>query len=492
MVTTVAYSGNKNYRTFSAVCDNQFGRTVLYTNLEQVDRTNLKDDFDKQIGIHNKNKKAIEYLDRYYRGDQPILYRAKKVRPDINNKIVENHAFELVESKTAELVGEPVQYVLRGTDEQKSLLIKELNDYMESEDKTYHDIELCRWRSICGTSYRFVPNDNGQSGIMDETPFAIRIENPADTFVVYYSGSKLPAYSCQTRYDVEGKPYYFIYTQNEAYEIRDDKLKYLGLNGNGMIPVIEYPNNERRLSDIEITIGITDSLNKMESDRINGIEQFVQALMKFKNCEIDKDTFLEMVGLGAVVVKDIGSGVQSDVSMMTAELNQEQSQVAKDDLYQNFLLIQGKAGRQESAGSDTGQAAALRGGHLDSERRAELSEPVFKRSERQFLRVILNRLRIKGLSTLKISDIEIKVTRSKMENMLVKAQVLQILLSAGIEYGRAIKTINLWSDPEEVTIESTPRMDILYPTTVQVEEQEAVTVDPMKPDSMIPNGGDAE
>lgn len=489
----MAYSNAKNRQTFDIACDNQFGRTVLYTNLEKVDSTNLKEDFDKQLGLHNKNKKAIEYLDRYYRGDQPILYREKKVRPDINNKIVENHAFELVESKTAEKVGEPVQYVLRGTDEKKSLLIKELNDYMEAEDKSYHDIELCRWQSICGTAYRFVPNDNGQSGIMDETPFAIRIENPADTFVVYYSSSNLPAYSCQTRYNEDDEPYYFLYTQSEAFEIRDDNLKRVGYNGNGMIPVIEYPNNERRLSDIEMTISITDAMNKMESDRINGIEGFVQALMKFKNCEIDKDTFLNMVGLGAVVVKDTGSGVQSDVSMMTSELNQEQTQVSKDDLYQNFLLIQGKAGRQENHGGDTGQAVSLRNGHLDSERRTELAEPIFKRSERQFLRVVLNRLRIKGLSSLKISDIEIKLTRSKMENMLVKAQVLKILLDAGIAYPRAIKTINLWSDPEEVTIESKDRMEIVYPTDVNVVAQQTTQMsDPMNPNTIVPEVGDVE
>ncbi|MCJ7481336.1 MAG: phage portal protein, partial [Thermodesulfovibrionales bacterium] len=37
--------------------------------------------------------------------------------------------------------------------------------------------------------------------------------------------------------------------------------------------------------DIEITIDITDSINKMASDRTNGIEQFVSAWVKFINCE---------------------------------------------------------------------------------------------------------------------------------------------------------------------------------------------------------------
>ena len=452
----------KNVRPFTAVCNNEFGRKIICTNQESINQDNIIDELDKALSIHQQNIKEIMYLDRYYRGDQPILYYKKIVRPEINNRIVENHAFELVESKTAELVGEPVQYVLRGTDPKKSELVKKLNDYMESEDKGFYDTELCRWRSICGTSYRFVPNDMGKGNLMDETPFAIRIEHPADTFVVYFANSKNPAFSCQIRKDTNDKEFYFIYTQNQYFKIQNRAIQKSGVNGNFMIPVIEYPNNERRLSDIEMTILLSDELNKMQSNRMNGIEQFVQALMKFKNCEIDKKEFINMVNLGAISIKGTSKNGDCDVDIMTSELNQDQNQVAKDDVYQNFLLIQGKPGRQENSGGDTGQAVVLRNGYYDSEKRAELSEPIFKKSERDFLRVVLNRLRVLGEIDLKISDIEIKITRSKTDNMSVKASVLQILLSCGIEYGRAIKTVGLWSDPEEVTIESRDRMELLY------------------------------
>lgn len=462
-------SRRKNIRPFTSVCDCDFGRKTIHTTAKVITAENIIKELESALSVHIKNRAEIEYLDGYYRGDQPILYRQKKVRADINNRIVENHAFELVESKTAEIVGEPIQYVLRGTDKDKSEAIKQLNDYMESEDKGYHDIELCRWRSICGTGYRFVDRDNGMAGIMDETPFFIRTENPMETFVVYFSDSKLPAYSCQIRCDEDGDEVYFIYTNTEYFRIKGWSIIESGVNGNRMIPVIEYPNNERRLSDIEMTILITDSINVMQSDRVNGIAQFIQALMKFKNCEVDEESFLNMVKLGAVCVKDTGDGKQSDVDIMTAELDQQQSQVAKDDAYQNFLLIQGKPGRQENSGGDTGQAVVLRNGHYEAEKRAELSEPIFKRAERNFLRVVLHNLRVNQLLDLKLSDIEIKITRSKTDNMLVKAQVLQLLLSSGIEYGRAIKTINLWSDPEEVTIESRDRMEVLYPSEPQVD-----------------------
>ena len=126
----------------------------------------------------------IEYLDRYYRGDQPILYRRKSVRPEINHKVVINIAKKAVDTHTAEMAGEPIQYVLRGTDEIKSEQIKRLNAIMDGEDKQYYDQELCKWRAICGTAYRFVGVATEDMKLLDESPFFFTVEEPTETFVV--------------------------------------------------------------------------------------------------------------------------------------------------------------------------------------------------------------------------------------------------------------------------------------------------------------------
>lgn len=41
---------------------------------------------------------------------------------------------------------------------------------------------------------------------------------------------------------------------------------------------------------------------------------------------------------------------------MTAELNQEQTQVSKDDVYRQVLVVDGMPDRQQNTGGDTGQA----------------------------------------------------------------------------------------------------------------------------------------
>ena len=458
---------SKNIRPFTAVCGCNFGRQIIYTNKLKIDKTNIIEELNKALVIHNQNAIEIEYLDRYYRGDQPILYRKKVNRPEVNNKIVLNLAYELVERKTADICAEPIQYVLRGTDDQKSDEITELNITMDSESKQECDIDICRWRSICGTAYRFIGNDSGENELLDESDFALFSENPIYTFVCYYSNGK-PAFSCQIREGENGETVYFCYTNRDWFKISDGKIDDSGKNGNGAIPVIEYPNNARRLSDIEITLPITDAINTLNSDRINGIEQFVSAWIKFVNCEIDKEQFREMRQEGALVVKSNNGGEnKADVDVMTNELNQTEGQVVFDDLFQRFLSIQGLATRQGNTGGDTQGAVNLRNGHYDAELRTAINEPILKKSERMSLKIILNRLRINRGFTLMPSDIEIHINHNKMDNLLTKSEALQMLLNSGINYKRAIKTVDLFSDPEQVAVESKDRMDILYPTEVQ-------------------------
>lgn len=449
----------KNIRPFTAVCDCNFGRKIIKTNKSQINARNIVEELNKALAIHNQNAIEINYLDRYYSGDQPILYRKKVNRPEVNNKLVVNLAYELVERKVADICAEPIQYVLRGTDEKKSEEITELNVTMDSESKQEVDIEICRWRSICGTAYRFIGNDDGNGDLLDESNFSLSSEDPRYTFVVYYSNNK-PAFSCQIREGENSETIYFCYTANEWFDIRDGKIFESGINGNRAVPVIEYPNNARRLSDIEITILITDGINKLQSDRINGVEQFVSAWIKFINCEIDKDTFREMRQEGALVVKsNNGAENKADVDVMTNELNQTEGQVVFDDLFERFLSIQGLANRSNNnSGGDTGNAVNLRNGHYDAGLRTAINEPILKKSERMSLRIILNRLRINKGFTLMPSDIEIHINHNKLDNLLTKAEALEILIRIGIDPKIAVKVVDMFSDPEFVSTQSIEMM----------------------------------
>ena len=461
----------KNRISFIDVCRGNFGRKVIYSSADEINEKNIVEELGKALAIHWQNRREINYLDRYYRGDQPILYREKTVRPEINNRTVENHALEIVRFMTAQNFGEPVQYVSRKDDEKITKMVDELNDLMSTIDKSAYDIELGEWQSICGTAYRFVWVEG-----VSESPFEINTLNPKDVFIVYSNrnGNK-PLMSVQQIRTSNGGNRYICYTEKKYYEIENSKVDTLKTKANGFfkIPVIEYPNNSRRLSDIEIVITMLDTINKIQANRMDGIEQFVQAFMKFVNCDIDENKFLEMCHLGAIKVK-AQQGVQADVSMITSELKQDQTQIAKDDVYKNILIIEGMPNREQNTGGDTGQAVYLRNGWDFAEQRAKLDEPIFIRSEKQFLKIALYTLNTLNDSNikLKLSDIDVKITRNKTDNMMVKAQALTYLLDKGINPKIAIKTCDLWGDPEKVYMQSKEYLEAKYKTAKELQNEQ--------------------
>ena len=360
-----------NSNSFIDLCQGHFGRKIAYTNVDRITKENVVGVVGKAISVLNYNRPAIRYLYDYYKGDQPIHYREKKVRPDINNRTCENHALEIVRFSTSQTYGEPIQYVSRKTDKKINDAVDKLNDYMKDAHRQARDIKLGNFQSAVGTAYKVTLK--GKS--TDIVPFRIHIPNPLNTIVVYSAKDDSDMLSIQVLKDEKDEQYYQCYSDDLYFIIKGGRVIDSGINGFGGIPIVEYPNNPDRLSDIEIVITLLDQINKMQSDRMNGIEQFIQAFMLFKNCEIDEKKFLQMCDLGAVEVKDSGQGMQSDVKLMTAELNQQQTQVAKDDVYRQVLVVEGMPDRQQNTGGDTGQAVYLRNGWDFAEQRAKLDEP---------------------------------------------------------------------------------------------------------------------
>ena len=100
---------------------------------------------------------------------------------------------------------------------------------------------------------------------------------------------------------------------------------------------------------------------------MDGMEQLVQAFIKFINCDITKEEYEEFLQLGAIKVKSV-DGQAADVGVVTTELNQTQSQTLKDDYYNAMLTICGMPNRNGgSSTSDTGSAVLLRDGWSDAE-----------------------------------------------------------------------------------------------------------------------------
>lgn len=97
--------------------------------------------------------------------------------------------------------------------------------------------------------------------------------------------------------------------------------------------------------------------------------------------------------------------------------------------FKSGYLICGMPNRNGgSSTSDTGSAVIMRDGWSAAEARAKDSELMFKKSERIFLKVVLNICRTLADMDLKVCNVEIRFTRRNYENILQKAQVLDLML----------------------------------------------------------------
>lgn len=425
-----------------------FGRRVIKTSTTNITSENVVDVLLKALSIHALNRSEIDYLWEYYKGKQPILHRQKEVRPEITNRIVENRANEIVSFKVGYLCGEPIQYVGKNGSEEITQGITRLNELMFAEDKAAQDQEIVEWQMICGTAYRLVlPDEKSEE---DEAPFELYTLDPRDTFVVYSNeiGNK-PVMAVKYSKDDNEITHYSIYTENMYYLVEDGILKESTPHALDTIPIFEYPANNARLGSFEIVLPLLDTLNNITSNRMDGIEQVIQAFIKFINCDISKEEYEEFLQLGAIKVKSV-DGANADVGVVTTDLNQTQTQTLKEDCYNAILTICGMPNRNGGTStSDTGAAVLLRDGWSLAEARAKDSENMFKKSEKKMLKLVLRICRELSDLNLGLKDIELQFTRRNYENIQSKSQVLVSMLQNNkIHPLLAFQHSGLFIDPE--------------------------------------------
>ena len=484
-------------RPFNGEPINFFGRRKIYSSLQKSELTPeaILEILPSVLRIHDLNSSEIEYLWNYYKGKQPILQKEKKVRADINNKVLENHAYEIVEFKKSNDFGEPVQYVQKGEKDSDKVNpeISLLNKFMESEDKSSLDLDLSEWQCICGTAYRWFDTDTDAD--RDDAPFELAIPDPRRTFVVRSSDVKEEQLFCgtyswftdkeafqDTMVGVQFIPAQYriitIYTDDYVLKIRegtaDEGHKLNIINQSMMVSgksmeiqkyplepkgqrIIEYPLNNARMGIIEIVMSQLNAINKVKSDDLDGIDQFVQSLLVFINQDVTVDDVKELEEAGAIKVFSNDPSKPADVKLLTQQLLHSETKIVTDDLYDKMLTILGIPRLNDKpSGGDTGQARLLGEGWTMAYQRAKQDDLNFKKAERMFLKAILSickddRRDVEDkIKDLRISDIDIKIPRDKSDNMLTKAQTLLELLQAGVYPETAYTVVGLFSDPHDV------------------------------------------
>lgn len=459
-----------------------FGRKKIFTDVTEITRDNVLEVLRKALITHWSNKADMEYLYAYYKGRQPVLNREKEVRPEIKNTVVENRANEIVSFKVGYLMGEPIQYVSRSDSKSVADKITTLNGYCLSEDKAAKDKELADWFHICGTAYRMVLPDSVFERESDEAPFEIYTLDPRFAFVVYANSiGEPPVMGVKYIQRSDGAVIYSIYTKDRYFEVENQSMIVREEAQSLGIPIIEYPANNARLGAFEIVLPLLDAINTVDSNRLDGVEQFVQALLLFHNVDIFGDDFAKLRNDGAIKFKDIDPQYKAEIKYLTSELNQSQTQTLVDHLYNTVLTICGMPNRNGGTStSDTGSAVIMRDGWSAAEARAKDSELMFKLSEKEFLKLVLRICSDLSDLELKLSDVEVRFTRRNYENISQKATVLTTMLSnPKIAPILAFTHCGMFSDPQLAY-----RMSMDYAEEQEKKAAELAT----KPKEVNPDG----
>lgn len=441
-----------------------FGRKQLFTSASEITKDNIVKVLQEVQTDWSINLEDIKYLYRYYKGNQPSLYRSKQIRSDICNQIVENRAKEIVDFKVGYTCGSPIQYISRDVDEQITSALDELNKIMEVNGKSTKDRTLIEWQFICGTGYRMVlPSDENDK----DNPLEIYTLDPRNTFVIYsndyrkkplagvYFTNTIPELGSDSSVLIE--PIYEIYTETEYIKVKSSSIIETKPNPSGSIPIFEYPANPTRMGAFETVISLLDALNILDSNRLDGVEQFIQSLIILYNCEMPEgEDATSLQAKGLIELKSKGEA-KADIKILSEQLNQTETETLKADLLAAIREIAGIPSQGDGSSSDSSNngAALTKNGWEHCETHAKAFELSFKESEIEMLKLVLKIVGKLADIELSIKDLDIHFTRRNYENLLVKSQVLTTMLSQNkIAPKLAFEASGLFTDPEGAYAES--------------------------------------
>ena len=478
---------DENNNKSPVIRNDMFGRLDIYASFDDINEENLIAEVNEALVYHVRNMLEEEFLYWYTRGVQPILNRKKEVREDILNIVQVNTAAEIVDFKNGYFLTQPCSYVSRRKGVQTK--VKKLNEYLYRSGKQDADNEVSDWFHRVGKAPLFVePSDD------NEVPFRAHALDPRSAFVVYSlrpgnkpvmavnlvtvdGVAKLDVFTENMVYHLTGTVVGKMITteKNHDYMVTATTLDYSEPNVLGYIPIIEYRYNSINTSAFELAIPLIDEISNLTSNACDGVEQFIQSLAIAVNCEFPENTTItDIRKAGMIALRSIGEN-KADFKVLSEQLDQTQTKTLTDNLYDEILRICAMPSRNTSGSSTydtTGAAVLANFGWYQADAAARNTEDLFKKSNRQFDRIIVEILRRKGLLDIDLNDFEINFVRNETANVQSKAQAFQTLMAAGLHPELAAAKSGISNDPVKDMKMSEKWLEMIWGNPEKVDKAE--------------------
>ena len=447
------------------------GRRTIWTSFDRFDprkQGEMIAELNSALSIHTLNLIAMEYLYWYRRGVTPIYAKTKVTRDEINHMVNVSVAEEVCNFKNGYFMTQPCFYVSRKEGNETTDKVNRLNEYLYRSGKQTADNKMVDWFHTVGKADLFI-----QSNDDDERPFVAYALDPRSAFVAKsLKPDGRPVYAVHTVTVDEDKIVLDVWDDTYVYTVMGtykgslatpypdyfcNAVNVIDIKPNPLkrVPIIEYYYNSVQMGAFEAVIPLLDAISYLQSDRLDGVDQFINSLLVFYNCELGQDedgndiTPQFIRAMGAVFLKTVGDN-KADLKEIVSQLDQSQTQIFIDNLYQQVLAICGMpitALDRGYSNASTMGAELARDGWFQADSSARNTEDLFLESNREFDEIVTSILREKNLLDIKTTDFTLQFVRNETVNIQAKAQAFQTLLAAGMHPELAAKKSGVSNDP---------------------------------------------
>lgn len=368
-----------------------------------------------------ENRRKNKLYD-YYVGKQDILKRTMADSAKPNHKIVNPYANYITDIMTGYFVGEPVTYT-SNEDE----LISVIDAIYNYNDEAAENSVLAKDASIMGVAFELMYLDSDKQIRFKAVPaigaipiYENTIEEELLYFIRYYNNEDILTKTVTTIVEV--------YTRNEVitYE-RSSLAKSLSFVSNvphswGLVPVIDFYNNDEALGDFEPVISEIDAYDILESDSINEMDYFA-------------DAYLGLYGMSGTDVEDIAAMKEQRVLLIPSDGKAEWIVKNPSDTYIENLKNRLDASIHKFSKcpsmtdkdfASNASGVAMKYKLMGLENATSKKERSFKKGLQRRLELICNMLRVMG-NNYDYRAIDITFTRNIPANLVEMAQVVNQL-----------------------------------------------------------------
>lgn len=404
-----------------------------------------------------ENQKNIQHYWELYQNKHDIYSKVREYSDNdsVNNIVSTPHLWSMVNFKSGYALGNPKEYAQ--TEENQTDDIKYLNKYSKSVNLRTIDKNVATWVYATGVGYYFIEPKSEDYNAETEAPFNVYLRASDTCTKVYssYNGEDalfdmlvttykkiqkgkekdcvlISLYLPDTYYEFEyDNTIPTVYKFNELTKRRKDRKIYKKL------PLVEKYANESRIGIVEIGETLQDAIDSIYSDQVDNIHDLVNEMLIFKNCILGNTPEEKAKNLkdarrgGALEITDPNNEKEADVKTLSTKLDHTDILSLLESLKNELYSTCGVpiAVSDTSNGGNKQGALQLGNGWENSYNRLLDDINSFLIADYELLdKMLFICKKAKGsrLNELAASDIEIKYNPNMTDNIVSKAQALQI------------------------------------------------------------------